>query len=196
MAENEILDVGNPRHYKRWRKALADPNLSPSEVAERLSEDFKLVVRKKLRGKPLNLVLKACGQGGKVSAEALANCKDRAMAKYVEQACAITRSSDPVVVARKTFELMIDGVMGRANRHAFKHDHTADGVRHAALENAASARLEACKSEIVSLLVASLRNEPIRRMPTVRKVRPSAEFSVNTSLIRPANKPSGESSHA
>ena len=193
MAENEILDVGNSRHYRRWRKALADANFSPTEVAECLREDFLLVLRKKFRGGPLYLVLKACGQDRKALQEAVANCKDRAMAKYVEQAHAITRSSDPLVVARKIAELMIDGVMGRANRHAFKHTQNADSVRHAALESTASARLEACKSEIVSLLAASLRNEPIRRMFRAPKARPSAEILAETSLLHPVNKPHSES---
>lgn len=195
MAENEILDVGNPRHYRRWRKALADANLSPTEVAECLSEDFQLVLRKKLWGKPLYLILKACGQDRKALLEAVADCKDRAMAKLVEQAHKITRSSDPLVVAGKIADLLIDSLVGRANRYAFKHDHTADSVRHSMLEQTASSSLKACKSEVINQLAASLRNEPIRRMPTVRKVRLSSEFSVNTSLIRLANKPSGEPSH-
>lgn len=193
MAENEILDVGNLRHYRRWHKALADPNLSPAEVAECLSEDFLAVFRKKLRGKPLYLILKASAHDRKTLLEAIVNSTERAMAKFVEQACTITRSSDPLVVAHKIAELMIDGAMDRANRFAFQHAHNADSIRHAALERAASARLEACKVEIVGLLTASLRNEPIRRMPRVAKARPTAEVLVSTSLLRPASERPGES---
>ena len=56
MAENEILDVGNPNHYKRWRKVLGDTNASLAEVAEvagALSDDFAEVFMQKLRDETL-----------------------------------------------------------------------------------------------------------------------------------------------
>lgn len=192
MAENEVLDVGNRRHFRRWRKALADADLSPSEVAECLFEDFSVVLRNKLRGEPLYLVLKACGPDREALREVVVNFKDRAMAKLVERAHAITRSNDPLVVAGKITELLIDRLVGRASRYAIKHNDNFDVARHAALERAASARLEACKSQIVGLLAASLRNEPIRRVRSARKVQPSVESLLSHSLQPPAQKrPSG-----
>ena len=53
MAENEILDVGNPNHYKRWRKVLGDTNASLAEVVGALSDDFAEVFMQKLRGETL-----------------------------------------------------------------------------------------------------------------------------------------------
>jgi hypothetical protein len=196
MAENEVLDVGNPRHYQRWRRALADANLSPSEIADCLFEGLSSVLRKKLRGKPLYLVLKACGPDREALQEAVVNFKDRAMAKWVEQAYAITRSNDPLVVAGKIAELLVDRLVDRANRHAFKHDNNADGVRHASLERAASARLETCKPEIVGLLAASLRGEPIRRMRKAPTAKPSVNSLLSKSLRRPETKRPSEPPHA
>ena len=141
-----------------------------------------MVLRKKLRGEPLYLVLKACGSDRKALQEVVVNFKERALAKLVEQAHAITGSNDPLVVARKMAELQIDSLVGQATRYAFKHDHNADGVRHAALERAALARLEACKPEIISPLIASLRGDPIPRLRKAHKVRPSAESLLATSL--------------
>lgn len=182
MAENEVLDVGSPRRYRRWRQALADCGISAPAVAECLCDELLITVRKKLRGKPLYLVLKACGPDRSVLQEAVSTFKDRAMAKLVEQAHRITRSNDPLLVAQKIAELLVDGLLGRANRYAFKYHPNSDGVRHAALEHAASARLEACKPEIVGLLAASLRNEPIRRVRGAPKARVSAESLTSLSL--------------
>ena len=61
MAENEVLDVGNRRYFKRWRAALADANCSALATAELLSQDFEQVLRSELQRKPFYLVLRACG---------------------------------------------------------------------------------------------------------------------------------------
>lgn len=182
MAENEILDVGNRRRYRRWRQALADSNVSPAGVADCLSDEFLTILKSRLRRKPLYLIFKACGRDRSVLQEAVINFKDREMAKLVEKAYAITRSNIPLVVAEKIAELLVDGLVDRANSYAFKHDHNANGDRHAALEHAASARLEACKPQIVSLLAASLRDEPISRVRGAPKAPVSAQALSSLSL--------------
>ena len=182
MAENEVLDVGNHRRYRRWRQALADASVEPASVAGCLTEEFLTILRNRLRRKPLYLVFKACEQDRNVLQEAIINFKDRHMAKLVEKACAITRSRIPLVVASTIAELLVDGLVDRANRYAFKHDHNASGDRHAALEHAASARLEACKPQIVGVLAASLRGEPIRRVRGAPKERVSAQALNSLSL--------------
>jgi len=177
MAENEVLDVGNHRRYRRWRQALAD-----ASVAGCLTEEFLTILRNRLRRKPLYLVLKACEQDRKVLQEAIVNFKDRHMAKLVEKACAITRSKIPLIVASKIAELLVDGLVDQANRYAFKHDHDTNGGRHSALEQVTSARLEACKPEIVGLLAASLRGEPIRRVRGAPQANVSAQALNSLSL--------------
>ncbi len=193
MAENEVLDVGNRRRYKRWRQALADANASPASVADCLSDEFQTILRNRLRRKPLYLIFRACGQDRQVLQEAVVSFKDRQMAKLVEKAYAITRSNIPLVVAGKIAELLVDSLVDRANSYAFKHDHNANADRHAALEQAASARLDACKPQIVSLLAASLRNEPIGRMRGVPKAPNSAQTL--TSLSLSPRKPGEQRKH-
>lgn len=187
MAENEVLDVGNRRHYRRWREALADPNLSPSDVSELFAQESLLRLRNNLRRKPLYAVLKACGSDRHALREAIANLKDRALAKFVERAYRITQSTNPLIVGIKIAELLIDTLVGRANRYALRQGNV-DGVRHAALDHATSARLEACKSEIARLLASSLRGEPIGRPHTTRKLQPSAASITSLSLMRSAEK--------
>lgn len=187
MAENEVLDVGNRRHYRRWRESLADPNLSPSEVSEPLVVEFLLRLRNNLRRKPLYTVLKACGSDRQALQDAVANLNDRAMAKWVEGAYRITQSTNPLIVGHKIAELLIDTLVDRANRYALKQGNL-DRDRHAALEHAASARLQACKPEIARLLATSLRGEPIRRPHGTHNVQPSAASITSLSLLRSAEE--------
>ena len=184
MAENEILDVGNRRHYRRWREALVDSNLTPSEVSEPLVWEFLLRLGNSLRRKPLYAVLRACGSNRQALQDAIADLKYGAMAKCVERAHLITQSTNALIVSQKTAELLIDGLIDKANRYAVRQGIT-DGVRCAELEHAAAARLEASKPEIVRILVASLQNEPIRQPRGAPKVRPSSASIVSLSLLRP-----------
>lgn len=187
MAENEVLDAGNRRHYRRWREALADSSLGPLEIAEPMVQEFLLLLRNNLRRKPLYVVLKACGSDRDALKEAVASFKDRVMAKWVESAFRITKSTNPSIVGQKIAELLIDTLVDRANRYTSRHANV-DGKTHAAREHAASARLEACKPEIVSLLAACLGGEPIRRQHRVSGVAPSAASINSMSLLRSAER--------
>jgi len=184
MAENEILDVGSSRRYRRWHKALADPNCSPSEVAESLVEDFGAIFMKKLRGPPLHIVLKACGDDRKALQEAVSSFKDRDLAKLVEQAFAITRSKDPLTVAKKIAELLIDGVLGQSNRYALRHEHFVDAAHHQVLDQVATEKMEARRLSLVESLAASLRGERIPRQYKRRLRTPSPESVVMSSLMQ------------
>lgn len=189
MAENEILDVGSPRRYRRWRQALADAGVNPSETADCLSGEFQTILRNKLRRNPLYVVLKACKSDRTALKEVVATFKDRALARLVEQACAITRSADPPVVARKMADLLVDRLADRATCHFLKQNGRTDGGRFAALERATAERLEACKPQVVSWLTASLNEQPIPRVPKVFRDRPSAESLLSKSLLRSEKKP-------
>lgn len=181
MAENEVLDVGNRRHYRHWRAALADPKLTATEIGECLSQDLMLRLRSALRGPPLYLILKACGQDRETLQAAITSYKDRTLAKFVENACAITKSNDVYVIAKKIADLIVDGVVDRSSLYAGRYEHHANSVSHEALERESSARLEACKPEIVGLIVASLNARPIARARIATK-RHTGKSMVETSL--------------
>ena len=119
MAENEVLDVGNRRRYRRWREALATLNFSALEVAEPFVTEFLIRLGNNLRRKPLIAVLKACGSDRQALQDAVANLKYRAMAKCVERANRITQSTNPLIDGQKSAELLIDGQVDKANRYAF-----------------------------------------------------------------------------
>ncbi|OFW03751.1 MAG: hypothetical protein A3G20_04725 [Acidobacteria bacterium RIFCSPLOWO2_12_FULL_59_11] len=159
MAENEVLDVGSRWRYRRWREALGDANLSPAAVADCLPEEFVAILRNALRRKPLYLILKACSQDRGVLREAINNFKDRDMAKLVERAHTIARSTDPSVVARKLAELLVDKFVDRANRYALRHDHNTKGLKTLFTElNGVSPRI------LHSTLTTSLRGGKAIRM--------------------------------
>jgi hypothetical protein len=189
MAENEILDVGSPRRYRRWRQALADAGISPADTADCLSAEFQTILRNKLRRNPLYLVLKACQSDRAALREVVGTFKDRALAKLVEQACAITRSTDPPVVARKMADLLVDRLLDRATCHSLKQNGRNDSARFGALERATAEKLEACKTQVVGWLTASLNAQPIPRAPKVVGEKPSAESLLSKSLLRSQKKP-------
>jgi len=187
MAENEILDVGSPRRYRRWRQALADAGVNPSETADCLSAEFQTILRNKLRRNPLYVVLNACKSDRTALKEVVATFKDGALAKLVEQSCAITRSTDPPIVARKMADLLVDRLLDRATCYSLKQN--GDRARFAALERATAEKLEACKPQVVSWLAASLNDQRIPRVPRISREKQSAESMLSKSLLRSENKP-------
>lgn len=182
MAENEILDVGNPRQYRKWRHSLADSNASPSESADCLYEEFAVVLRKELRKQSLYAVLMACGRDRASLREVVDTFKNRSLAMMVDKAYRIANSSDPTTVARKLAELLVDRVIGRCNRYLLRQGQSE--ARRASLETAAAARFESCKVEVIGWLVASLQNQPVRRLARVSKVSSLAEVA-SRSLLQP-----------
>lgn len=196
MAENEVLDVGYGKQYRRWRHALADASLSPAEIAQKLSQDFASILRSKLRGEPFYLVLKACGQDRVALQEAVGAFKNRTMAKLVEQAFKITKSTDPSMVATKMADLLIARLRDKANCYALQHRHNADATRHAAIEVETAASLEKIKPRIVEALTASLSNRSVKQFRRPSVPRPTPQAVLDTSLRPIARKPLGDSYHA
>jgi hypothetical protein len=190
MAENEILDVGNRSNYRRWRAAFADPDLAPSDVANCLRDEFLLLVRRKLRGASLYVVLKACGESREALREAIGQFKDAALARCVADAHALIRSNDPNAIARQVAALLVDKLLDRSSLYALEHEHGRDQVRHEVLERETVMRLEACKPEIVNLLSASLRGERVVQPRAVARARVSAETLLDTSLLSGTRAPS------
>jgi hypothetical protein len=182
MAENEILDVGDSRLYRKWKASLANPELSALEVANCLSEDLMGRLRSQLRGKPLYDLLNACGGDREKLRQAVTSLKNGALAKLVETAYAITRSHDVHVVASQIADLLIDGLADKANLYVGKKSLAIGVGRQAEIERESTSRLETSRPEIIGLLVASLTGQPIKR---TRRARPTPRSVVETSLRAP-----------
>jgi hypothetical protein len=180
MAENEMLDVGSPRRYKKWRHSVEDA--APADSADCLYEEFSAILKKELRREPLHAVLTACGRDRAALREVVATFKNRSLARMVETAYRIAGSSDPTVVARKLAELLFARVMSRCNRYFFRRDQQES--RRIALETAAIARFDSCKAEVIGWLAASLQNQPIRRTQRAPKPATSATVLVSASLLQ------------
>lgn len=181
MAENEILDVRNPNHYRRSRKALEDPSLLPEQVAESFSEDFLEVFLKKLSGLPLNLLLKACENDPIALQDVIAKFKYQQLMKMVEQAYRITNSSNIGVISNKVAEMLIDRLIDNANCFVAENGYTRQ--EREKLRNAMLVKLESMKNRIVASLTASLLGEPVTRAKRVKKVKIAPSELVNASLL-------------
>lgn len=197
MAENEILDLGNPRRYRAFRKALKNPDFSPEQIAGCLPDEFVSNIRKNLQGMPLYSILKACGKDRAALNAVIANCKNGDLARWAEKAYKLTGSMNPAIVAGSLADLLIDKLKSQTKVHALKHAHTRESNWHRALHAATDAKLDSCKSEIVKLVTASLENSKLPRQPRQASRKQSARSLANSSLLNSsALRPSGEMRHA
>lgn len=182
MAENEMLDVGNPRRFKRWRAALSNGVLTPSELADALEEDARDVLRKKLRGNPIDVILRACDFVPEARRAAVEMLKDRHLARMVDRALAACGSKDSNQVACHMIEHYHDKLADRAVRDALKQYPNEPGCV-AAIETAIRARLDACKPQLIQDCEAALRNIPIPR-ERARARKPTAASIAAISLAQ------------
>ena len=188
MAENEILDLGNPRRYRKWRSALSDSEQSPERVAGFLEEEFISVVRNSLQRTPLHLILKACSEDVVAMRGALEACKNRDLARSAEQAYHSTRSKDVDVLADHIAIGLIDRVLDRVQVQASRHIDSLGPERYRAVVSATEARLEACRGEITALLSASLREGKIPRRRAVSNQSQSSRELAGQSLLMPVHR--------
>jgi len=183
MAENELLDLSNPYVYRRWQQLLATQQAKPSEAADALYEDFSRALRKAMRQEPMSRVFEACGKDRAALQVAVSTCKDRSLAKLIEQACKIERSGDPIAVARALADLMIDSLTDQCNRRSYSllPSLTRDGQQE--MESATVQRLEKARPDIVSWLGAALRGDVSDLPKTVRLRRQPIDELLKTSLV-------------
>lgn len=195
MAENEILDLGSPRRYRKWRAALCNPTLSPEQKAELLQNEFVSLTRKSLQGTSLYLILQACGKDRAALQAVIDSCKNRELARLAEQAFSLTQSRNVYVLADNIASMLIDRVHDNARLHALKRIEGLDDQQLVALESATSSSLRKCKAEVVAQLMASLSNVKLPKLqqPRPRRPRQSARAVSEVSLLNPSQKPPGES---
>jgi|GEM_PF-4649822 len=187
MAENEILDVGSPRRYRKWRSALCDLDSSPETIAGFLEEEFVLVTRKCLQGTPLYLILQACGNDRDAMQRAVESCKNRDLARYAEQAYRSTGSRDINVLANHIASALTDSLQDRARIYVMNSENLGR-ERYREVEAATETRLNTCKGKIVRMLVASLRNEKLPRRPVLSQRAQSPCAVAGQSLLVPAHR--------
>ena len=99
MAENEMLDVGSNKRYRRWKAALTNVDLAPHDVASILREDFLSLLGRTLRKRPISVVLAACKGDRAILQDVFESFKESSLARLVAQASSICRSTVPEAVA-------------------------------------------------------------------------------------------------
>ena len=182
MAENEMLDVGSNKRYRRWKAALTNVDLAPVEVASILGEELISLLRSKLRKQPLSVVLTACKGDDAMLQDAIESFKEISLARLVVQASHVCRSTAPEDVAVATADLLVDGLHDRANLHTGKERYGLDRSRQAEIRSETFAKLEGCKSELIRILSASLSGRENVRVRITRRPKPTAAEVVSLSL--------------
>lgn len=182
MAENEILDIGSPRRYRRFKAALTDAGLSPADVAETFSEEMLTLLRRQLSKNSLYTILKASEQDPVALSDAIDAFSEKTLALQVLNACAITKSTDVNVIAAKAGDLLIDKLIDQCQLHIAKDKYGLDAARCADLNREIVANLEGCRDQVVVALNNSLRGGKPKILRASRQSRPSANALVSMSL--------------
>ncbi len=182
MAENEILDIGSSRRYRRFKAALADAGLSPADVAGTFGEEVLAQLRRQLCNEFLYPILKASKKDPAALRDAFSAFKEKDLARQVLNACAITQSSDVNVVAAKAGDLLIGKLIDQFQLHIAKDKYGLDAARCAELHREIVKNLEGLRAQFVVELSHSLSGGKPKLLRASRQSRPSANALASTSL--------------
>lgn len=187
MAENEILDVGNPRRYAKWRAAVADSTCDvPVAVDALFAESLRLTGNQMRQlGKLLYPALKACGGDPAKLSKAVEALKQKHLVVLFERAVAITRSTDLLVIAATAAQLLTDklpdGALGYCLRKGDREQHG----RYKAIDAVTRAGLDEHRRQIAHLMALALQGGPVP-LSAARRRKATAEAVNSTSLLQPS----------
>jgi len=182
MAENEILDVGNSKRYRRWKAALTNGELASDEVASILSKELQTLLKRSLRKQPLSIVLKACDGDKSTLPDAIESFTEKSLARRVAQAARMCNSTDPFKVGTVVADLVANELIDRANLHIGKDRYGLDSTKQAEIRRETIAKLEQSKPELTRVLCASLSGHSDIRWNTESRRRQSAVEVASLSL--------------
>lgn len=167
MAENEILDLAG-RRWQRTRAALVNANLSLTAIAECVAEDLQRAVHLQLAkalhsGHTLLTVLRATEQHPAAVRAAIESFQDQRLARIARDAISATASKDPADIARCAVTMLLDGLMDKLPALARRSGCFQAGARLETLLQAVHQSLDARRGELVAVIKASLRGQPVRQ---------------------------------
>lgn len=189
MAENELLDIGNLRRWRLTRAAIANPTGSAIEVADCAALEFDKAQRQiasALRKGDVLLALLKAAKGTKAEQQAvIASLKEKQLGNTVLRSTKLSGTDDPAKVAATTAQVcvqqVIDQILLRAGREANFRTPEARAV----LAEALKERFAEPEKILCATLEASMRGEPIRRIPRIAlptRPRPDAKTIISMSL--------------
>jgi hypothetical protein len=184
MAENEILDVAKGRRWFRVRSLLADATPQVDRVLDEIDKRFERSFLSAVRRDPLYEILRAGDISQLALRAAVAQCKNKELARLIRDARESAGSSDPVRVASEAVALLRDrlceSVMLLAMNNSV-YDSTHAGQQ---LERQLREHLNACSPRLEQQLASALRGGPV----VVPRRRPQAAAGIRiseTSLLEP-----------
>lgn len=187
MAENEILDVGSPRRYGKWRAVLADSTCDAQVAADALfAESLKLTGNHMRRlGKLLYPALKACGGDPAKLSKAVEALKQKHLVVLFTRAVAITRSTDLLVIAATAAQLLTDKLADGALGYCLRKGDREHLERYKAIDAVTRASLDEHRRQIAHLMALALQGGPVP-LSTAGRRKASAEAVNSTSLLQPS----------
>jgi hypothetical protein len=188
MAENEIIDLGHPRRWRRTRRALSNADCSLEEVVVAARADVEGVCKglpKALKqGPPLALLLQSA-MGSPIQMQAvIAQFTEKGLATLVRDAMALARSRDPAKVAAAAASHLIDSLIGQIEMRAGRESRFRSLKARQDLIVGVSAAFRPYEAPLKEMLESSLRNGPVHRFRRLTAPTPrlSAGQLVNLSV--------------
>lgn len=198
MAENEILDLGHARRWRKTRDALADPACTTTDIVSVACEDFDVACEKLpgvlRQGPSLALLLQPMLGSVSRSQAVLSQFVEKGLVQVVEIACKLARGRGVAAIADAASQLMIDRVIDQLDLRAGRCERFRSYETRQQLRADAVQAFRAYQEPLRNIIEASLRDGPIqpykRRIPARPKLTPRQVMNLSVAT------PQRDSTHA
>ena len=198
MAENEILDLKGGRRWSRTRAALARPDWLLSAMAACAADNLQSVLQLSLAnafrsGQTLLSVFQAVDQHPAAMRAAVSMFQDQQLARIARDATWAAAAKDCACIAQFAADMLIDGLISKTLVIANGNGCFQDSGRLKALRNALEQEFSGRRSSLASVIEASLKGEPVRRLKVLSRDR--MPISASALVLAPLAIRKGGSNH-
>lgn len=176
MAENELLDLGHARRWRRTRDALADPACTSTDIISVACEDFDVACEKLpavlRQGPSMALLLQPMLGSASQSQAVLSQFAEKGLVQVVEMACRLARGQGIAAIAAAASQLMIERVIGQLDLRAGRCERYRSYEARQELRRDAAQAFDAYQEPLRKIIEASLRDGPIQPYKRRTQARP------------------------
>ena len=175
MAENEILDVKG-RRWRHIRAALIKPDLSITEMAECVVDNFQSVIQRSLanalrKGQPLLLIFRAIDQHPSAMRAAVGMFQDQQLARIVRNATLVAKTKDISSIALCVTDMLFAGLKEGALVLAKQNGCFQERGRIEALKTELENALGSRRNDLSKIIEASLLGQAVKRRSVAKQKR-------------------------
>lgn len=192
MAENESLDFGHERRWRRSRNVLRDPASTLDQfihtAADDCQEAIRLLPAALRKGTALLVLVRALESGSKVAIqEAVATFKEKRLASIVLAALRCSPSGDRAELARGAAESIIETLIDQIAARSKREQRFCSNAEQTELREALAREFSVHVPSLSETIEASMRGNPVRLIrKAFRSHRMAPRDVARMSLMVPA----------